>query len=1133
MRIVGLVGGALVVWSGALVIVWLANGAGTAQGTEDFAVTRCLVGFAFLLAGVATLAFAFRKHGITVLLGYAVSLVGAVASIVSFFSDGTSRALAAVVSTLRDTQLHPDRLAPALGLSLVACGVALAALGAGNTAGGRVRTVLIAVALALPMSAMAVTGYFMGPTGTAGWDAFVGADLQPAGLLVLLNIALLVATCEHAPASAHYRAHWLPVRVGICVATAMLAAWHALRAEQHGQMVLIAQATADDFRTRFEGITFSQLRTMERMVRRWEYSNGTARGEWEDDATAYVATVVGLESVAWVDAAEVVRWIAPVGGTANAQGADLSREPRMRAVLKAAREGRRLTVSRPMELARDGKGVLVICPLFPRGRWDGYIIGTFRLEKRFDALLTEMRAASYSVSVFDGVERIYGPPTDTLPRDGLMVEASLAIPGNTWRAVLAPTPEFRARHASNLPHVVLFLGMGLAAALMVAVNAAQRARAKSVALDVTNRELGHEISQRTQTGLLLRESEERFRQAFEFAGIGIALVGLDGRWLRMNRSLCDLVGYTESQLSKKTFQDITHPDDLDADLAHVRQLIAGEAQHYQMEKRYFHREGRIVWIRLTGSIVRRSSGEPLHFIAQIEDITARKHAEEALRESEEEFRQLAASSPIGIFRTDTEGRYTYTNSRWQAIAGLGPAAVLGDGWALAIHPDDRTAIFAAWSQVVQKSEEFARAFRFRRHDGETRWVSVRAAAVRKDRGRALGYVGSCADITESRLVESALRESEERTRMFAEHAPAAVAMFDREMRYLVVSARWLTDYGLDGQNVIGRSHYEVFPDIPDRWKEIHQRCLAGKVESCAADPFDRANGRRIWLRWEVRPWFRGDGSVAGIVMFTADITELKELQQQLLERNAALEVETRRAHDANRLKSEFLANMSHELRTPLNGIIGFSTFLRSEKPGPLNADQKEFLGDVLNSGRHLLQLITDLLDLAKIEAGKLELSLEPFSLRAAMAEVSGVLRPLIDEKQLTFESSIEIDTDEVTLDLRKFRQLLYNLLSNAIKFNGAGGRVIIQVRPHGVTHFALRVTDTGIGIKSEDLGRLFVEFQQLETGASRRFQGTGLGLALTKKIVTLHGGTIHVDSEYGLGSTFTVVFPLTMSSPPA
>jgi signal transduction histidine kinase len=229
--------------------------------------------------------------------------------------------------------------------------------------------------------------------------------------------------------------------------------------------------------------------------------------------------------------------------------------------------------------------------------------------------------------------------------------------------------------------------------------------------------------------------------------------------------------------------------------------------------------------------------------------------------------------------------------------------------------------------------------------------------------------------------------------------------------------------------------------------------------------------------------------------------------------------------EANRLKSVFLANMSHELRTPLNAVIGFSEFLIDEKAGPLNAKQKEYLGDVLNSGRHLLQLINDVLDLSKIEAGKMEVRAERFPIRRAVDEVCTAIAQTAAAKGIAIRRDISGAPSEVTLDRQKFIQVLYNLISNAVKFSNDGEEVsVTATQRDGALRISVR--DRGIGIRSEDLEKLFVEFQQLDSSAARRFEGTGLGLALTRKLVEVQGGGISVESERGQGSTFTVSLPL-------
>jgi len=214
------------------------------------------------------------------------------------------------------------------------------------------------------------------------------------------------------------------------------------------------------------------------------------------------------------------------------------------------------------------------------------------------------------------------------------------------------------------------------------------------------------------------------------------------------------------------------------------------------------------------------------------------------------------------------------------------------------------------------------------------------------------------------------------------------------------------------------------------------------------------------------------------------------------------------------------------LRTPLNGIIGFSEFLVDEKPGQLNAKQKEYLNDILNSGRHLLQLINNVLDLSKVEAGKMDLFPETFALPKTVEEICSVVSQMAERKRIAIRRKIAPSIRDVTLDRQKFKQVLLNLLSNAVKFTDNGGQVDIIVGPVDPGRLQLQVCDTGIGIKSEELGKLFVEFQQLDSSLARRHQGTGLGLALTKKIVEFQKGSITVESEPGKGSTFTVILPL-------
>ncbi len=274
-----------------------------------------------------------------------------------------------------------------------------------------------------------------------------------------------------------------------------------------------------------------------------------------------------------------------------------------------------------------------------------------------------------------------------------------------------------------------------------------------------------------------------------------------------------------------------------------------------------------------------------------------------------------------------------------------------------------------------------------------------------------------------------------------------------------------------------------------------------------------------------------------------ELRELNEkLEEKVIERTRDLEKANRELDRSSKLKSQFIATMSHELRTPLNSILGFSELLMDEIFGPLTEKQKRHVTNIHNSGNHLLQLINNILDIAKIESGKMELHYEGFSVHQAVSEVETVIRPLADKKKQELITKIGEDVTLIKADKVKFKQVLYNLVSNAVKFTSEGGKIFIEMAlagegdlyftryknicPKKESCLRVSVTDTGIGIKREDHEKIFSEFEQVDSSFSRRYEGTGLGLALTKKLVELHGGDIFVESEEGKGSKFTVVLPL-------
>lgn len=307
------------------------------------------------------------------------------------------------------------------------------------------------------------------------------------------------------------------------------------------------------------------------------------------------------------------------------------------------------------------------------------------------------------------------------------------------------------------------------------------------------------------------------------------------------------------------------------------------------------------------------------------------------------------------------------------------------------------------------------------------------------------------------------------------------------------------------------------------------RAVAGEAVTLPVGWYDARpsadDPHRVAIELTLSPLRDPDGDVRYIVLHFRDVTaahELAERQRTLAER--ALAEHQLRLREANRLKSEFLAAMSHQLRTPLTTIIGFSELVFYGRVAPDSPEHHEFIGDILTESRHLMQLINDTLDLATVEAGKLELHPEPVVVEAVIQEVGSVLRTQSLGKRIRVEVEADPRLEVVTIDPARFRQVVYNYLSNALKFTPEGGRVVVRTRPESPDRFRLEVEDSGIGIAPEHLEWLFRTLGPHAAGASP-LQGTGLGLALTRRIVEAQGGTVGVLSHIGRGSIFHAVLP--------
>ena len=333
-------------------------------------------------------------------------------------------------------------------------------------------------------------------------------------------------------------------------------------------------------------------------------------------------------------------------------------------------------------------------------------------------------------------------------------------------------------------------------------------------------------------------------------------------------------------------------------------------------------------------------------------------------------------------------------------------------------------------------------------------------------------------------------------------------------------------YGYSASDMVGRP----FTALVDSVRSVELERLLAKASRGEAVIRHETIGVRkdastLNITLSLSPIRDASETVIGASAISRDITERKRLETELQAKSDTLEEQYLTVREANRLKSEFLANMSHELRTPLNGIIGIAQLMRDGKIGAVSTEHEEYLEDILASGRHLLELINDVLDLARVESGKIQFNPAPAELSPMVHQVCQILQSLIAGRRQSIDLKVSADVEHVVVDSARFKQILYNYLSNAIKFTPDGGTISIRAIAEDSEFFRIEVEDNGIGIPPERIGELFVEFKQLEPGLSKRHQGTGLGLALTKKFIEAQGGSVGVRSVVGQGSVFFAVLP--------
>ncbi len=607
----------------------------------------------------------------------------------------------------------------------------------------------------------------------------------------------------------------------------------------------------------------------------------------------------------------------------------------------------------------------------------------------------------------------------------------------------------------------------------------------------------------TQVEIILQENAAILRQAIENTPLSVVIFDRHMRYLIVSRRWLEDYNLTNDIIGRCHYEIFP---DIPQHWKEIHQRCLTGITEQRDEDLFLREDGSVKWVRWSICPWYTAKGEIGGIMMFNENITQRKQAEIALQHSEERFRSLTEATTHLTWTTNPRGELVTGLSQWSAFTGQTLEELRGLGWLSAVHPEDRSQARQTWLEAVSNKSTCQVEYRLRHHDGEYRYMSIRAVPLLNADGTIREWFGVHTDITERKQAEQKLHQTLE----ILDSASDSIIIRDMNDRISYWNRGAEILYGWKKEEVIGQYIHTFLQTVFPKPLEsvlaefFEQGYWQGELQHITRD------GRKIIVasRWTLQR--DANGKPCNQLEINSDITERKQFEIALAKAKEAAEA-------ASIAKSEFLANMSHELRTPLNGILGYAQILQRSKH--LREEERSRIDVIYQCGSHLLTLINDILDLSKIEAQKVELIPTDFHFPAFLQGVAEMCRIRAELKNIQFHFQLAPELPiGIRADEKRLRQVLINLLSNAIKFTDRGSVTFsISYGSEGKIRFEVR--DTGVGIPQEKLQAIFQPFEQV--GDSRRqTEGTGLGLAISQKIVELMGSTIQVESQVGVGSIF-------------
>ncbi len=657
-----------------------------------------------------------------------------------------------------------------------------------------------------------------------------------------------------------------------------------------------------------------------------------------------------------------------------------------------------------------------------------------------------------------------------------------------------------------------------------------------------------DITESKQASELLKSSQENLEMAQSVAHLGSWSIDVKTGVESWSKEMFQLFHREPKQgvPAMSEFMKIVHPEDRQL-LMDSYQRVLETDERIRYEYRINLPQDNTRYFEASLQSVRNKQGQ-VGISGTVLDITEARQSENALRMSDERFRQLAENiQEVFWLYGMKEKSIIYISPAYEIIWGRTCQSLYENptDYLESIVQEDQPIMFAALERQA-RGESTEAEYRVQRPDGSIRWVWDRGFPIFDETGKLVRTAGVATDVTNAKATEkelqalnrelekrvaertSEVRQSEETYRALFENANDAIFLIKTDGFFLRVNERCAELLGYDSTDeLIGRRSFDfIVPTATDEAHQLLHRLLNGERIPMYERRFIIKDGTQIDTEVNLSLITQGEGHPKLIQSVVRDITGRKKDELALRENRDKLSAANAALEKASRLKDEFLASMSHELRTPLTGILGLSEALQLQTFGSLNERQAKALKNVESSGRHLLDLINDILDLSKIEAGKLELQPELCSVADICKSSLQLTKGMANQKKQNIHFSMKPTSIYVRADSRRMKQMLVNLLSNAVKFSPDGGELGLEVEAHEDRKvISFSVWDKGIGIKPEELAKLFKPFTQLDSSLARQYSGTGLGLSLVKRMAELHAGSIQVESVPAEGSRFTIILP--------